>query len=91
MEKYCKKLREWVMKIVNYRMKKMIQLTRDKNDYHEKQNNVSYVIKDSVMIKKIKILKIIKKFVIIVIILENIEVLLIVFVICNIKPLKKFL
>ena len=38
MEKYCKKLREWVMKIVNYEMKKMIPLTRDENEYHEKQN-----------------------------------------------------
>ena len=38
MEKYCKKLREWVMKIVNYEMKKMIPLTNDENGYHEKQN-----------------------------------------------------
>ena len=38
MEKYCKKLREWVTKIVNYEMKKMIPLTNDENDYHEKQN-----------------------------------------------------
>ena len=27
------------MKIVNYKMKKMIPLTRDENDYHENQNN----------------------------------------------------
>ena len=38
MEKYCKKLREWVMKIINYEMKKMMRLTNDENDYHEKQN-----------------------------------------------------
>ena len=38
MEKYCKKLREWVMKIVNFEMKKMIPLNRDKNEYHERQN-----------------------------------------------------
>ena len=38
MEKYCKKLKEWVMKIVNYEMKEMIPLTNDENDYHEKQN-----------------------------------------------------
>ena len=37
MEKYCKKLREWVMKIVNYEMKKMIPLISDENDYHESQ------------------------------------------------------
>ena len=28
MEKYCKKLKEWVMKIVNYEMKDMIPLTK---------------------------------------------------------------
>ena len=38
MKKYYKKLREWVMKIVNYEMNKMIPLTEDENDYHEKQN-----------------------------------------------------
>ena len=38
MEKYCKKLREWAIKIVNYEMKKMIPSTNDENDYHEKQN-----------------------------------------------------
>ena len=38
MEKYCKELREWVMKIINYEMKEMILLTRDENEYHEKQN-----------------------------------------------------
>ena len=37
MEKCCKKLKEWVMKIVNYRMKKMIPLTNDENEYHESQ------------------------------------------------------
>ena len=34
MEKYCKKLKEWVMKMANYEMKEMIQLTNDENDYH---------------------------------------------------------
>ena len=38
MEKYCKKLREWVTKIVNYEMKEMIPLTSDENDYHEKHS-----------------------------------------------------
>ena len=38
MEKYCKKLREWVIKIVNYEMKKMIPLTNGQKEYHEKQN-----------------------------------------------------
>ena len=38
MEEYCKKLREWVMKIVNYEMKEMIPLTNGQKEYHEKQN-----------------------------------------------------
>ena len=38
MEKYCKKVREWVMQIVNYETKEMAPLTNDENDYHEKQN-----------------------------------------------------
>ena len=38
MDEYCKKLREWVMKIVDYEMKIMTPLTRDENDYHESQN-----------------------------------------------------
>ena len=29
MEIFCKELREWVMKVVNYEMKEMIPLTRD--------------------------------------------------------------
>ena len=53
--------------------------------------NVPYVIKDFVMIKKIKVMKIIKKFMIIVITLVNIEVQLTVFVICGMEQLKKFL
>ena len=53
--------------------------------------NVSYAIKDFVMIMIVKIVKIIEKFMIIVIILVNIEVQLIVFVICGREPLKKFL
>ena len=84
MKKYCKKLREWVMKIVNYEL--MVRKNIMKN-----KTNVFYVIKDFVMIKKMKIIKIFKMFMIVVIILENIEVRHIIFVICNIKPLKKFL
>ena len=38
MEIYCKKLKEWVMKIVNYEMKDMIALTRDEKEYHDKHN-----------------------------------------------------
>ena len=67
MKKYCKKLKEWVMKIVNYVMKDMTPLTNGQKEYHEKQKNVSSAIKDFVVIKIIKILKIFKKFMIIVI------------------------
>ena len=38
METFFKRLRKWVMEIVRYEMKKMIQLTNDENDYQEKQN-----------------------------------------------------
>ena len=87
MEKYCKKLKEWVMKIVNYEMKDMIPLTRDEKNITKNKINVPHVVKDFVVIKKIKI---IKKFVIIVITLVNIEVWLTVFVICGMEQ-KKFL
>ena len=89
MEKYCKKLREWVMKIVNYEMKKMIPLLITKIIIMKSKTNVSYAIKDFVMIMKVNILKIIEKFMIIVTILVNIEVRLTVFAICVIKQFKK--
>ena len=38
MEKYCKKLKEWVMKTVNYEMKEMIPLIRDENENYERQS-----------------------------------------------------
>ena len=38
MEKYCKKLKEWVMKMVNYKMEDIIPLTKGQKKYHEKQN-----------------------------------------------------
>ena len=53
------------------------------------KTNVSYAIKEIVMIMIVKILKIIEKFVIIVITLVNIEMQLTVLVIYGIKPLKK--
>ena len=55
MEKYCKKLKEWVMKIVNYEMKKMIPLTKDEIIIMKIKTNVSYSIKDFVMIMIVKI------------------------------------
>ena len=38
MKKYCKKLREWVMKTVNYEKKDIMPLTNGQKEYHEKQN-----------------------------------------------------
>ena len=38
MKKYRTKPREWLMKIVNYEIKKMIPLTKVQNEYHGKQN-----------------------------------------------------
>ena len=43
MEKYCKELREWVMKVVNYEMKGMIPLTRGQNKYHENKKKMLYM------------------------------------------------
>ena len=60
MEKDCKKLKEWVMKIVNYEMKEMIPLTNGQKEYHEKQNKCFICDKrfcyDKNKIKTIKIL-----------------------------------
>ena len=36
MVKYCKKLKVWIRKIVNYEMKEMIPLTSDERECHEK-------------------------------------------------------
>ena len=55
------------------------------------KTNVSYAIKDFVMIMKVKFLNIIEKFMIIVITLVNIEVQSTVFAIRGIKQLKKLL
>ena len=55
MEKYCKKLREWVMKIVNYEMRDMIPL-KLKMSIIKIKKNATYVIKEFVMIKKVKII-----------------------------------
>ena len=41
MEKYCKKLKELVIKIASYEMKDMLPLTNDQKKYHEKQNKCS--------------------------------------------------
>ena len=39
MEKFCKDLREHVMKIINYEKKEMIPLTNEGNEYYEMQRN----------------------------------------------------
>ena len=91
MEKYCKKLREWVMKIVNYEKKDMIPLTNGQKEYHEKQNKCSICGKRFFFDKKVSIIKIIKKFMIVVVTVVNIKVQLTVFVICGMEHLEKFL
>ena len=91
MAKDYKKLKEWVMKIVNYEMKEMLPLTTGQKEYHEKQKKCFTCDKRFCYDKQNKNYKNFKKVCDIVIIQANIEVLLIVYVICNIKPLRKFL
>ena len=44
MEWFCKDLREYAMKIIDYENKEMIPLTDEENKSHEKQN-VCYICK----------------------------------------------
>ena len=52
MEKYCKKFKEWVKKIIDYEMGEMIPLTKDEKKYHEKQNKCFICDKSSCYDKK---------------------------------------
>ena len=82
MEKFCKDLKELAVKIINYEKKEMIPLTNEENKYYEMQK-VCYICKKNlILIKMMKIhLNYIIKEEIIVITQENLEELLIVFVI----------
>ena len=80
MERFCKELKEHVTKIINYDTKEMISLTSEERKLHRKQkkNNLIYTKKDLALVMTIKNLL---KLEIIVIILENIEEMLMIFVI----------
>ena len=76
------RFKELGTKIINYKEKEMIPLTDNENKFYEEQKNVTYVKKGFVMIKmKKRNLNYTKKLEIIVIIQENLEELLIAFVI----------
>ena len=81
-KRFCSDLKELATKIINYKEKEMIPLTDNENKFYEEQKNVTYVKKGFVMIKmKKRNLNYTKKLEIIVIIQENLEELLIAFVI----------
>ena len=79
MKKFCLDLREHATKIINYKMKEMIPLTKKEQKNHNKQKIfVIYAEKNLIQMTAIKS-KVIKSK-IIVIIQENIEMLLMIFV-----------
>ena len=81
-EKFCKNLKELGTEIINYEEKDIIPLTDKKVSFMKSKKNVTYVIKSFFMIKmKKRNLNFTKKLEIIVIIQENLEELLIAFVI----------
>ena len=81
-KRFCSDLKELATKIINYKEKEMIPLTDNENKFYEEQKNVTYVKKGFVMIKmKKRNLNYTKKLEIIVIIQENLEEVLIAFVI----------
>ena len=75
MEMFSKNLKNQAMKIITYEKKEMIPLTNDENKSYENRKFVIYEKKNLVQIQKIVKSKII------VITLENLEALLIIFVI----------
>ena len=81
-KKFCKDLKELGTRIIDYEEKEMIPLIDKKISLMKSKKNVTYVKKSFVMIKmKKRNLKYTKKLEIIVIIQENLEELLIAFVI----------
>ena len=92
MKIFCKDLRNQAVKIINYEKKKKIILTDEEKESYEIRKIVIYAEKNFVQIKIIKKnLNKSKKSEIMIIIQENIEELLIVFVIYDIKYRKRFL
>ena len=81
-EKFCKDLKELATKIINYKEKEMIPLTDKENKFYEEQKECHICQKEFCYDKnEEKNLKYTKKLEIIVIIQDNLEELLIVFVI----------
>ena len=81
-KKFCSELKELGTKVVNYEQKEMTPLTDDENRYYEEHKYATYAEKHFVMIKnKKRDLNYTKKLEIIVILQENLEELLIAFVI----------
>ena len=82
MERFCKDLRVYAIKVINYEEKEMILLTNKENKSYEKQKVCFACKKNLVLMKMIKIhLNYTIKSEIIVITQENLEELLIVFAI----------
>ena len=82
MEKFCKDLKDQAMKIINYEKKKEIMLINEEKKSYEKQKICLYAKKNFVLIKIMKKnLNHTVKSETMTIIQENIEKLLIVFVI----------
>ena len=76
-EKFCKKLKERAMKIINYEQKEMIPLTYEENKSYKEQEACHICEKKFGVDKMMKIIKIKERLRIIVIIQENLEELLI--------------
>ena len=72
-EKLCKKLKECIMKIINYDEKEMIPLTKEEEKFYKKQEKCHIFEEKFVWINMMKIVKIEKRLKIIVIIQKNLE------------------
>ena len=90
MKMFCKDLKDQATKIINYE-KKEIPLTDKEKEKHENKKICCICEQEFVLIKIKKNLKRSRKSEIMIIIQENIEELLIVFVIYDIKYRKRFL
>ena len=55
MKIFCKDFRDQVIKIINYEKKEMIPLTDEETEFMETKKSVTYVKKNLVLIKIIKI------------------------------------
>ena len=88
---FCRDLRDRAMKIINHEKKDIIPLTKEEKESYEKQQ-ICYICQEEFCANKNKKeLKKSKKSEIMIIMQENIEELLIVNVIYDIKYLKRFL